>query len=892
MLRLIRRLALPAGAGWVWWLLSAGVLLGVVVIGVFLMQMVLRPGGLWPAETPTPTAPPGPSVFLNPARGTPGKPISVAGAGWPEGETVTLRLAAPAGLGTAAVDFMTTTVGRDGRFTSSMSVPVVRPWSEFTSVRVQAIGRDSGVTVAAVFDMAPPAGEVTATPQPQLTMTPTTTPTPTPTLTPTPTAEGEPETATWQGAYFNNITLFGSPAVVREDKDLTFDWGTAPPASGVLVDGFAVRWTGKVELAAGAHRFYAAADDGVRVWLDGHLIIDEWHSAQPRIYTADRTLSEGEHTLVVEYYELYGNASVRVWWDRSDAYPEWRGDYFANTLLSGEPALTRNDVAVNFDWGAEAPAADVPRDNFSVRWTRTLPFEAGTYRFRLRVDDGARLYVDGRRVIDAWSNGAAREVAGEIALAGGDHELRLDYYDAGGDAAVQIVWERAGAYARWRGEYWANRDLAGLPALVRGDNRIDFAWEAGSPAPVIPADGFSARWSRTVGLDPGTYRFSVLVDDGARLWIDDQLVIDSWMDGSARELTADLPLAAGTHKVVLEAYEHVGHARVRLVWEAITPTFSDWRGEYFANQDLSGAPVLVRNDRAIDFDWGWAAVQHGLPADRFSARWSRTLDLDAGIYRFSAIADDGVRVSLDGDLVIDAWTISPGHITHTAERPLAKGEHTIVVAYFDGTLDAKVKVWYEHLGGLPTETPQPTETPAPTATPTEAPPATQTPGATPTATPTVRVTATATPSPTATVPPTSPPTTTVVINEIMPVVGEIDWDGDGTIDREEAWIEIHNPTSQALNLAWWVLDLEGVSAGGYTLPGDTVLQPCGYLVVAAREAGFGFTTGTLRLRDDAVVMDAVELQALEADSSRSRDVDGVWRTGWTPTPGGANVPPD
>ncbi|MFQ5924339.1 MAG: NBR1-Ig-like domain-containing protein, partial [Anaerolineales bacterium] len=84
----------------------------------------------------------------------------------------------------------------------------------------------------------------------------------------------------------------------------------------------------------------------------------------------------------------------------------------------------------------------------------------------------------------------------------------------------------------WRGEYYDNRKLEGDPALIRNDTEIDFDWKLKGPGSGLPADDFSAQWSRELRFNAGTYRFSVSVDDGARLWVDDRLVIDEWHDGS------------------------------------------------------------------------------------------------------------------------------------------------------------------------------------------------------------------------------------------------------------------------------------------------------------------------------------------------------------------------
>ena len=105
-------------------------------------------------------------------------------------------------------------------------------------------------------------------------------------------------------------------------------------------------------------------------------------------------------------------------------FPNWKGEYFANKTLSGLPALTRNDAAISFDWGQGAPANGLPVDGFSVRWTRTLKFDAGVYRFSLRSDDGVRLWIDGILQIDEWHNSGGQTFTRDVQLGAGNHALR------------------------------------------------------------------------------------------------------------------------------------------------------------------------------------------------------------------------------------------------------------------------------------------------------------------------------------------------------------------------------------------------------------------------------------------------------------------------------------
>jgi uncharacterized protein YraI len=375
----------------------------------------------------------------------------------------------------------------------------------------------------------------------------------------------------------------------------------------------------------------------------------------------------------------------------------WRGEYYSNGGLLGTPALVRNDPTINFYWDLGAPAPGLPSDNFSVRWTRTDQFEGVTYRFHAVVDDGVRLWIDGKLLLDAWHDGPAREFVADYALSHGVHSLRVEYYEHAGFSQVRVWWERlwpTTSYPEWKGEYFSNSSLIGTPALVRNDPAIQFNWGLSAAAGGLPADFFSARWTRTADFDGSTYRFHAVVDDGVRVWVDDQRIIDAWWDGAAREYVADYAPSSGSHTVRVEYYEHAGFSEVRAWWEKITPSFPDWKGEYFSNRKLQGSPTLVRNDKKIDFNWKDGIPASGLPKDNFSVRWSRTVEFAPGTYRFYAQADDGIRVYIDDERVLNEWRDSDGSKEHQFDRTL-EGKHTLRVEYYERGVRAHVKFRWE-----------------------------------------------------------------------------------------------------------------------------------------------------------------------------------------------------
>lgn len=123
------------------------------------------------------------------------------------------------------------------------------------------------------------------------------------------------------------------------------------------------------------------------------------------------------------------------------SYPAaWRGEYHDNRYLVKPPVLAREEAVVDFYWGDGSPDGTLPTDGFSARWRRTVYLSAGTYRFLLAVDDGARLWVDGRRIIDVWRDQEMAEHTASVTLSEGYHHLLLEYYENTGGAAVQLGW--------------------------------------------------------------------------------------------------------------------------------------------------------------------------------------------------------------------------------------------------------------------------------------------------------------------------------------------------------------------------------------------------------------------------------------------------------------------
>lgn len=136
--------------------------------------------------------------------------------------------------------------------------------------------------------------------------------------------------------------------------------------------------------------------------------------------------------------------------------------------------------------------------------------------------------------------------------------------------------------------------------------------------------------------------------------------------------------------------------------ENIRPSRDNWdlrgfRGEYFNNMSLEGAPVLTRIDSNLDFNWGGAAPESVVMQDYFSARWTGIYrsDLD-GQFELRVRSDDGVRLYLDGVLIIDKWVDQPATTYGAAVNFVAGQDYEIKVEYYEKSGGAEI-----HLGRSP-----------------------------------------------------------------------------------------------------------------------------------------------------------------------------------------------
>jgi VCBS repeat-containing protein len=355
----------------------------------------------------------------------------------------------------------------------------------------------------------------------------------------------------------------------------------------------------------------------------------------------------------------------------------WLGEYYSNRTLQGDPVLIRSDEKIDFNWKYGSPDGAVPVDNFSARWTRRVSFEKGIYRFHVGGDDGFRLWIDGRLVVDQWRDGGNREVTIDLDLQGGEHDVRVDFYERGGVARVHFSWERmqSSSYQAWLGRYWFDRTMSSKWALVRSDASIDFNWKAAAPAQGLPADNFSAAWTRSLTFDPSLYRFNVQADDAVRVYIGNAVVINEWHDATAaKTFSAEVQLS-GKVDVRVEYYEHQGAANIKFWWEKLSspPVAKD--DSYSTQQGTPltvAAPGVLANDTVSEGHVltcvSISGVSHGSLALQTDGSFIYVPDAGfMGVDSFTYKASDGTQTSGAATVTINVKAVNhaPGAANDT-----------------------------------------------------------------------------------------------------------------------------------------------------------------------------------------------------------------------------------
>ncbi|MCS6848175.1 MAG: PA14 domain-containing protein [Anaerolineae bacterium] len=257
----------------------------------------------------------------------------------------------------------------------------------------------------------------------------------------------------------------------------------------------------------------------------------------------------------------------------------------------------------------------------------------------------------------------------------------------------------------WFGEFFAKRDFSPPPAHSTIQPQLVNYWGRTPPHPSLAINNFSAVFTRTENfLHTQSYLFDLQVDGAARVFLDGQPILDQWFNGKLRRAAKTVPIQAGLHTLRVEYYNTSGGAALCLSW--LPGVFTGWEGRYYNNTNFSGAPVLIRDDAELNFDWGEGAPDPRIPGDGFSVDWQRRVRFPAsGEYRFVVEADDWVRVFIDGREIEALSTFYQGPGSREARVRLRGGYHHLQVQLVEYSAAARLKLRWEMVIVVPTAAP-------------------------------------------------------------------------------------------------------------------------------------------------------------------------------------------
>lgn len=259
--------------------------------------------------------------------------------------------------------------------------------------------------------------------------------------------------------------------------------------------------------------------------------------------------------------------AIALWYEVSmDAIVSANGITNANQISIGQQLCIPSGTAGVVQPPAPAPTPAGP----SQATTHTVVAGENLYRISLKYGVSTGLLMSANGITDptTLSIGQVLVIPGADTTATQPTAAQPTPTPAAQPpAAPPPATTRVGTNA-FQASYWNNSDLSGTPVLSQTVTApLALNWGQGSPGPGVAVDGFSAKFEGDFTFAGDTYRFTSVVDDGMRLYVDDVLVKDAWIDQAASTYFADITLAQGTHRVRLEYYDRSQNAQVSLRWE-------------------------------------------------------------------------------------------------------------------------------------------------------------------------------------------------------------------------------------------------------------------------------------------------------------------------------------
>jgi beta-glucosidase len=292
--------------------------------------------------------------------------------------------------------------------------------------------------------------------------------------------------------------------------------------------------------------------------------------------------------------------------ENGQATPGLIGEYYSNIDFSGQPVFTRTDKQVRFQWTLFGPDPDrMPNEFYSVRWTGQLKSPGtGTWRIGIDGNDGYRLFIDGKLILDDWIKRSCRILTVPFDFtAGASYDIRIEYYEPDGNARFSLVWN-FGMEPTWKEdieEALATAEKADLAIITAGIEEGEFRDRASLALP-----GHQEELIRRIAAT-GKPVVIVLVGGSAITmtnWLDSvEAVVDVWYPGEVGgDAVADVLFGDYNPAGRLPVTFPVSEAQLPLVYNH-KPT---GRGDDYVN--LTGQPLFP-----FGFGLSYTTFEYGQP---------------------------------------------------------------------------------------------------------------------------------------------------------------------------------------------------------------------------------------------------------------------------------------
>lgn len=352
-------------------------------------------------------------------------------------------------------------------------------------------------------------------------------------------------------------------------------------------EDLSVRWTGLLRIETpGQYVLTTASDDGQRLWLNDELRIDDWNMHGVEAHSTTVTLEPGLHDLRIEHMQGTGGGEITLSWQGPGGLRgvipaehlrtvPWPSLQTAAAPVGLQETGVATDVltALYLDDALATAVRDAVRARLEKRLDELGVAFLGTLVERLDADEGFARRDDAAILAAVFTRSAERSDERLAERTG--RPAALDVLKAYAERTQEADDEALAAWGRelgvlaqpgWLGAYFVGAEF-GKPVLERLDATIDFD-QTSFGYPDGRSTELAIRWTGTLLIpQAGAYAFHLGSDDGSRLWLDGERLIDQWQGQSFTTKSVSRELDAHAYAVRIEFFQGGGPGGVRVEWE-------------------------------------------------------------------------------------------------------------------------------------------------------------------------------------------------------------------------------------------------------------------------------------------------------------------------------------